>query len=261
MAAAASSTSLQSATGSTPSDASVSVPEPNVEPSVPTAAVNIEALNSANVTTAEVEEAAVKEIVGESENTTQRVNPRDEWIDKERPTFCKVCDFQAQNTEGYQIHNITVRHIKRVIEVFNVKLPNKEEKKEVKQVQFHCQVCLISCNSESAWNSHLIGQKHRKVLEKQGAEKAQQKLNVKASMPQWGYGTQYRGAGGMRGGGTGGGPLRGAHHGPGHRQKPYEKPMHAVQQPNNSSSGPVSVGARDFAQYGEPLIGIMQINM
>ena len=25
------------------------------------------------------------------------------------------------------------------------------------------QVCLVTCNSDSAWNSHLIGQKHRKV--------------------------------------------------------------------------------------------------
>ena len=94
------------------------------------------------------------------------------------------------------------------------------------------------------------------ILERQGAEKAQQKLNAKAAMP-LGYGSQYRVAGGMRGGGGGAGPLRGAYHGPGHRQKPYEKPMHAVQQPNNSSSGPV--GARDFAQYGEPLIGTCKL--
>lgn len=26
------------------------------------------------------------------------------------------------------------------------------------------QVCLVTCNSDSAWNSHLIGQKHRKVI-------------------------------------------------------------------------------------------------
>ena len=25
------------------------------------------------------------------------------------------------------------------------------------------QVCLVTCNSDSAWNSHLVGQKHRKV--------------------------------------------------------------------------------------------------
>lgn len=35
----------------------------------------------------------------EAENVKVRVNPREEWIDKERPTFCKVCDFQAQSTE------------------------------------------------------------------------------------------------------------------------------------------------------------------
>ena len=25
------------------------------------------------------------------------------------------------------------------------------------------QVCLVTCNSDSAWHSHLVGQKHRKV--------------------------------------------------------------------------------------------------
>ena len=66
------------------------------------------------------------------------------------------------------------------------------------------------------------------------------------------YGYQHSGGTGMRGG-RGGGPLRGVHYGQGHRQKPYEKPMHSVQQPSNSGYGPL--GAMDFAQYGEPLIG------
>lgn len=68
--------------------------------------------------------------------------------------------------------------------------------------------------------------------------------------------------GGMRGGmkgSMGGGPLRGAHHGPGHRQKPYEKPAHSVQQPSNSGSGPI--GAMDFAQYHEPLIGMKCVQL
>lgn len=57
-----------------------------------------------------------------------------------------------------------------------------------------------------------------------------------------------RGAGG-RGGGVG--PIRGGTFGPGHSRKPYDKPMHAVQQP--SLNGPI--GAKDFATYPEPLIG------
>ena len=63
-----------------------------------------------------------------------------------------------------------------------------------------------------------------------------------------GYGRGGRGAGG-RGGGVG--PIRGGGYGPGHTRKPYDKPVHAVQQP--SLSGPI--GARDFATYPEPLIG------
>ena len=54
-----------------------------------------------------------------------------------------------------------------------------------------------------------------------------------------------------RGGRGGGGPVRGGAYLPGHSRKPYEKPVHAVQQP--SLSGPI--GAKDFATYPEPLIG------
>ena len=58
--------------------------------------------------------------------------------------------------------------------------------------------------------------------------------------------------GGRGAGGRGGvGPIRGGTFGPGHSRKPYDKPMHAVQQP--SLSGPI--GAKDFATYPEPLIG------
>mgnify|MGYP001793673902 CR=1 FL=1 len=38
----------------------------------------------------------------ETQTVTPRVNPREEWIDKEKPTYCKVCDFQAQSTEVSQ---------------------------------------------------------------------------------------------------------------------------------------------------------------
>ena len=51
------------------------------------------------------------------------------------------------------------------------------------------------------------------------------------------------------------GPIKGGSYNPGHMRKPYEKPMHAVQQP--SPSGPI--GARDFATYPEPLIGELRI--
>lgn len=72
-----------------------------------------------------------------------------------------------------------------------------------------------------------------------------------------GFGRGGRGAGGrgrggvgpIRGGGVG--PIRGGGYGPGHSRKPYDKPVHAVQQP--SPSGPI--GAKDFATYPEPLIG------
>lgn len=63
-----------------------------------------------------------------------------------------------------------------------------------------------------------------------------------------GFARGGRGAG-RRGGGVG--PIRGGTFGPGHSRKPYDKPMHAVQQP--SLSGPL--GAKDFATYPEPLIG------
>ena len=63
-----------------------------------------------------------------------------------------------------------------------------------------------------------------------------------------GYG---RGAGRGMAGRGGGGPIRGGTYNPGHSRKPYDKPVHAVQQP--SLSGPI--GARDFATYPEPLIG------
>lgn len=59
-----------------------------------------------------------------------------------------------------------------------------------------------------------------------------------------GYGRGGRGGGGF-------GPVRGGSYTPGHSRKPYDKPVHAVQQP--SLSGPI--GAKDFATYPEPLIG------
>lgn len=93
------------------------------------------------------------------------------------------------------------------------------------------------------------------ALEKQGAEKAQQKAQEKSLMMNTmnkGY-MSGQGVGrgmGVRGGRVG--PIRGgAGYTPGHSRKPYDKPMHAVQQP--SLSGPI--GAKDFATYPEPLIG------
>lgn len=93
------------------------------------------------------------------------------------------------------------------------------------------------------------------ALEKQGAEKAQQKAQEKSLMMNTmnkGY-MSGQGVGrgmGVRGGRVG--PIRGgAGYTPGHLRKPYDKPMHAVQQP--SLSGPI--GAKDFATYPEPLIG------
>lgn len=90
------------------------------------------------------------------------------------------------------------------------------------------------------------------TLEKQGAERAQQKAQEKAFMMNTmntGYG-QGTGRGAIGRGGRVG-PIRGGSYNPGHSRKPYDKPMHAVQQP--SLSGPI--GAKDFATYPEPLIG------
>lgn len=83
------------------------------------------------------------------------------------------------------------------------------------------------------------------ALEKQGAEKAQQKAQERGFM------NTAMNTGFNRGGRGGGGPVRGGAYLPGHSRKPYEKPVHAVQQP--SLSGPI--GAKDFATYPEPLIG------
>ena len=95
---------------------------------------------------------------------------------------------------------------------------------------------------------------HWKALEKQGAERAQQKAQEK-SFTMNSVNTSYtynQGVGrGLRGRGGGVGPVRGGGYTPGHTRKPYDKPMHAVQQP--SPSGPI--GAKDFATYPEPLIG------
>ena len=106
MAAAASSVSVQSATGSTvntpPFNATVT-PTPADKTSVPAPTAASEVQNSTNVKTEEVVEPAVKKTVGETRETenrtTQKLNPIHEWIDKERPLYCKVCDFQAQSTE------------------------------------------------------------------------------------------------------------------------------------------------------------------
>ena len=82
----------------------------------------------------------------------------------------------------------------------------------------------------------------QKAREKQGP--IQQLMNSK------GLQSDLRGGrGAMRGGG---GAMRsGGYLGQVHGRKPYEKPVHAVKQP--SQSGPI--GAKDFAQYPEPLIG------
>lgn len=89
-------------------------------------------------------------------------------------------------------------------------------------------------------------------MEKQGAERAQQKEQEKAFMMNVMNTNYNQGTGrGGRGRGGGVGPMRGAGHTGGHTRKPYDKPMHAVQQP--SASGPI--GAKDFATYPEPLIG------
>ena len=101
---------------------------------------------------------------------------------------------------------------------------------------------------------------HWKALEKQGAERAQQKAQEKSftmNSVNTSY-TYHQGAGrGLRGRGGGVGPVRGGGYTPGHTRKPYDKPMHAVQQP--SPSGPI--GAKDFATYPEPLIGeLIELN-
>lgn len=101
------------------------------------------------------------------------------------------------------------------------------------------------------------------ALEKQGAERAQQKAHEKAFMMNTvntGFGQGAgRGVGGRGTGGRGGhvGPIRGGGYTPGHSRKPYDKPLHTVQQP--SLSGPI--GARDFATYPEPLIGKAEQNL
>ncbi|KAL9966409.1 hypothetical protein ACROYT_G024475 [Oculina patagonica] len=190
-----------------------------------------------------------------SSNLAKRIDPRQEWIntDKTKPYFCKLCDYNMDCMEHFQHHCMCARHIKRAIEEFNIKLPKRLEEKEEKKPlpQYNCQVCLVTCNSDTAWNSHLIGQKHRKALEKQGAEIAQQKAQKNmVNSTSTGFGRGGRGAGGRGGGGVG--PMRGGGYGPGHSRKPYDKPVHAVQQP--SPSGPI--GAKDFATYPEPLIGL-----
>lgn len=187
----------------------------------------------------------------------RKVDPRQQWINKDstKPYYCKLCDFNMESMEVFQHHCMSPRHVKRAIEEFNIKLPKRLEEKEEKKPppEFHCQVCLVTCNSDTAWNSHLLGQKHRKLLEKQGAERALQKAQEKSMLfnnMNTGFG---RGAGrGAPGRGGGVGPIKGGSYNPGHMRKPYEKPMHAVQQP--SPSGPI--GARDFATYPEPLIGL-----
>ncbi|XP_058944370.2 uncharacterized protein [Pocillopora verrucosa] len=187
---------------------------------------------------------------GPPETRMKRVDPRHQWIntDKAIPYLCKLCDYTADCSEAYQYHCMSPRHIKRAIEEFNIKIPKRLEEKEEKKPppQYNCQVCLVTCNSDSAWNAHLIGQKHRKALEKQGAEKAQQKAQERGFM------NTAMNTGFNRGGRGGGGPVRGGAYLPGHSRKPYEKPVHAVQQP--SLSGPI--GAKDFATYPEPLIGL-----
>ncbi|XP_068740918.1 uncharacterized protein [Montipora capricornis] len=199
--------------------------------------------------------------VGASNSTdpTKKVDPRQQWIntDRTKPYYCKLCDFNMETMEFFQHHCMSPRHVKRAIEEFRIKLPKRLEEKEEKKPppEFNCQVCLVTCNSDTAWNSHLLGQKHRKALEKQGAERAQQKAQEK-SFTMNSLNTSYtynQGAGrGLRGRGGGVGPVRGGGYTPGHTRKPYDKPMHAVQQP--SPSGPI--GAKDFATYPEPLIGL-----
>ncbi|XP_015766664.1 PREDICTED: uncharacterized protein LOC107345464 [Acropora digitifera] len=198
----------------------------------------------------------VKETPGNSEESG-KVDPRQQWIntDETRPYYCKLCDFNMETMEFFQHHCMSPRHVKRAIEEFKIKLPRRLEDKEEKKPshEFNCQVCLVTCNSDTAWNSHLLGQKHRKALEKQGAERAQQKEQEKAFMMNVMNTNYNQGTGrGGRGRGGGVGPMRGAGHTGGHTRKPYDKPMHAVQQP--SASGPI--GAKDFATYPEPLIGL-----
>ncbi|XP_032233146.1 uncharacterized protein LOC5508508 isoform X2 [Nematostella vectensis] len=174
-------------------------------------------------------------------------NKREEWLDKDDPLHCKVCDFKASDMQAFQNHSLSVRHIKRAAEVFEIKFNlKKDEEKEKKKTEFHCQVCLCSCNSESAWNSHLVGQKHRKNLEKQGADKAHMK--AKQKMGPGGYGASSGGYGTDQQ--YGGGAVRNTYLQ--HNRKPYEKPVHAVANP--TQSGPV--GAKDFMNYKEPLIGL-----
>lgn len=49
------------------------------------------------------------------------------------------------------------------------------------------------------------------------------------------------------------GPVKTTYYGNLHNKKPYEKIQRTVQQPNRTPSQPL--GARDFANYAEPLIG------
>ncbi|EDO29763.1 predicted protein [Nematostella vectensis] len=159
----------------------------------------------------------------------------------------RTCRLYLLTAKAFQNHSLSVRHIKRAAEVFEIKFNlKKDEEKEKKKTEFHCQVCLCSCNSESAWNSHLVGQKHRKNLEKQGADRAHMK--AKQKMGPGGYGASSGGYGTDQQ--YGGGAVRNTYLQ--HNRKPYEKPVHAVANP--TQSGPV--GAKDFMNYKEPLIGL-----
>ncbi|KXJ23256.1 hypothetical protein AC249_AIPGENE6217 [Exaiptasia diaphana] len=113
-----------------------------------------------------------------------------------------------------------------------MKVNNKKDE-EKKPVSFVCEVCECTCNSESAWNSHLLGNKHRKNLEKQGAARQMQKQKMKHG-------------GSISMNISSPGPLFNSQFS--HKNKPYQKP------PWQGSPG--AHCANDFLQYKEPLIGL-----
>ncbi|XP_031563692.1 uncharacterized protein LOC116299205 [Actinia tenebrosa] len=202
--------------------------------SIPTPVQPVQtAMFEANQTTKETQGKGDKT----SEEQHKRPNRKD-WIDTENPLRCKPCNFVAQNIEEFQDHSLSYRHIKKTAEVLEMKVNSKKPEEKKKQTAFTCEICVCSCNSESAWNSHLVGQKHRKNLEKQGAAKMFQKQKMK-------YG------GGME---VGGGPV---YHRtlPSHGYKPYQKPTYTPQS-SYSLPKPGLQCANDFAQYKEPLIGL-----
>ena len=69
-------------------------------------------------------------------------------------------------SQAYQQHVVSQLHIERAAKVFHLEKPSKKKLQEENKDRevFICDLCFCSCNGQVSWNSHLMGQKHRKVI-------------------------------------------------------------------------------------------------